>query len=308
MLQRRPLPALLLLLGTLAVGPAAASPPRWQDWVLKLDVLRTDGRKEVGSAVLIGREQLLTNCHVVRNARRIEASQGDAIWLASVDIGDSFRDLCLLKLPGHPGAPATIADPDHIRVGQRVRAVGYSGGRFSVSPGRIKGLFSCACGGVADGRVIQTSAAFDPGASGGGLFDADDELVGILTFKSHEGGSFHFAVPVGWMQQLSAPAVDGLGPFWASPSAGNGYFLAACDLSAHKKWRELSQLTAEWVSEEPYNPEAWMAAGRAKLGLKRLREAAAAFQKALALDSAHAEAVWELERLEVELDESLIGN
>jgi len=186
--QRRPFPALLLLLATLAANPAGAS-PRWEDWVLKLDVLRTDGRKEVGSAVLIGREQLLTNCHVVRNARRIEASQGDSVWPASVDIGDSFRDLCLLRLPGHPGAPAALADPDAIRVGQRVQAVGYSGGRYSVSPGRIKALFSCACGGEADDRVIQTSAGFDPGASGGGLFNADGELVGILTFKSHEGAS-----------------------------------------------------------------------------------------------------------------------
>ena len=187
--QRRPLLLLLLLLGALAAGPAGAGAPRWQDWVLKLDVQRTDGRKEVGSAVLIGREQLLTNCHVVRNARRIEASQGDSVWPASVDIGDSFRDLCLLRLPGHPGAPAALADPDAIRVGQRVQAVGYSGGRYSVSPGRIKALFSCACGGEADDRVIQTSAGFDPGASGGGLFNADGELVGILTFKSHEGAS-----------------------------------------------------------------------------------------------------------------------
>jgi tetratricopeptide (TPR) repeat protein len=110
------------------------------------------------------------------------------------------------------------------------------------------------------------------------------------------------------MKQLSAPAVDGLGPFWAHPSSRSGYFLAACDLSAHKKWRELSQLTAEWVGEEPYNPEAWMASGRAQLGLKRPREAAAAFQHALALDATHAEAIWELERLEVELDAPLIGN
>ena len=306
-MQHRPLPALLLLLGLLAAGPAAAS-HRWEDWVLKLDVLRTDGRKEVGSGVLIGREQLLTNCHVVRNARRIEASQGGTVWLASVDIGDSYRDLCLLKLPGHPGAPAALAAPDAVRVGQPVHAVGYSGGRYSVSPGRIKALFRCACGGEADDRVIQTSAAFSPGASGGGLFNADGELVGILTFKSHEGGIFHFAIPVGWMKALSASAVNGLGPFWANPSTRSGYFLAACDLSAHKKWRELSQLTAEWVSEEPHNPEAWMASGRAKLGLKRPRDAAADFQNALSLDAAHAEAIWELERLEVELDAPLIGN
>jgi S1-C subfamily serine protease len=293
-----------------AVGTAkASSSPEWADWVVKIEVIRNDGKKELGSAVLIAPERLLTNCHVVRNAREIRASQGKESWLASVDIGDTHRDLCLLRLPGHPGKPPAIAEPNGTKVGQTVLAVGYSGGTFSVNWGRIKGLYTCAaCGGAIEGKVIQTSARFDPGASGGGLFNAEGALVGILTFKSHEGGIFHFAIPVGWMKQMSASSLNGLGPFWKDPSTSHGYFLAACDLSAHKKWRDLSRLTREWVREEPDNPEAWMASGRANLGLKRRREAASDFQKALALDSAHAEAVWELEQLEVELDETLIGN
>lgn len=297
----------LFLLPLAGAGTSrAASLPEWHDWVLKIDVVRNDGKKELGSGVLIAPERLLTNCHVVRNAREIRASQGKASWSASVDIGDSFRDLCLLKLPGHPGTPPPIGEPP--RVGQSVHAVGYSGGTSTVSHGHIKGLYTCNCGGASNSRVIQTSAQFDPGASGGGLFNAKGELVGILTFKSHEGGIFHFAVPVEWMGQLSAASLNGLGPFWQNPSTRYGYFLAACDLSAHKKWRDLSQLTREWVREEPDNPEAWMASGRANLGLKRLRGAAGDFQKALALDSTHAEAVWELQQLEVELDETLIGN
>jgi hypothetical protein len=50
-----------------------------------------------------------------------------------------------------------------------------------------------------------------------------------------------------------------------------------------------------------------MALGRANLGLKRLREAAGDFQKVLELDPAHAEALWELQQLELELGESLTG-
>jgi hypothetical protein len=299
---------LMLLLGLVGVGPAAGSSHEWENWVMKLEVIRNDGKKELGSAVLIAPERLLTNCHVVRNARQIKASRGNESWTASVDIGDSYRDLCLLKLPGHPGAPPSIAEPGKTRVGQSVHAVGYSGGRFTVSPGLIKGLYTCACGGAAGSKVIQTSAPFSPGASGGGLFSADGELLGILTFKSHQGGIFHFAVPIGWMKELSASNLNGLGPFWGNPATSNGYFLAACDLSAHKKWRDLSRLTTEWVQEEPYNPEAWMASGRANRELKRLRKAAGDFQKALQLDSTHAEAVWELQQLEVELDETLIGN
>lgn len=301
---------LLLLVSLITAGgkAAASNKPAWRDWVLKIEVVRSDGRKETGSGVLIAPERLLTNCHVVRRAKQITAFQGQASWSASVDIGDSYRDLCLLRLPGHPGTPPAIAESKKVRVGQTVYAAGYSGGTFAVDRGQIRALYSCRCGDAGDAaRVIQTSAQFSPGASGGGLFNADGELVGILTFKSHEGGIFHFAIPVDWMKALSAATLDGLGPFWASPSTAHGYFLAACDLSAHKKWRELSRLTREWVREEPSNPEAWMASGRAKLGLKRPREAAADFQKALGLDPGHGEALRELQELEFELGESLTG-
>lgn len=310
MLQRSPplfLIPVLLLLWLVGTGPSAASSlPEWGDGILKLDVVRDNGKKELGSAVLIAPERLLTNCHVVRNASQIRASRGKESWLASVDMGDSYLDLCLLKLPGHTGKPVPVAEPEGIKVGQSVYAAGYSGGLFTVNEGHIKGLYNCPCGG---GKVIQTSAQFNPGASGGGLFNADGELVGILTFKSHRGGIFHFAIPIGWMKQLSTlPASDipDQWPFWDNPSRNSGYFLAACDFSAKKKWRDLSRLTQEWVREEPLSPEAWMASGRANLGLKRLREAKRDFQKALELDSAHAEAVLELHKLEQ--DESLIND
>lgn len=296
---------LLLLIG--GVGTASASSlSEWENWVLKIDVIRNDGSRELGSGVLIAPERLLTNCHVVRNASQIRVSQGKESWLASADMGDTFRDLCLLKLPGYPGKPPSIAEPDAAKVGQSVYAAGYSGGKFAVNKGHIKGLFTCACDG---GKVIQTSAQFNPGASGGGLFNDNGELIGILTFKSHSGGMFHFAIPIGWMKQLSTlPASDipDQGPFWENPGS-SGYFLAACDLSAKKKWQDLSRLAMEWVREDPYNPQAWMASGSAKLGLQRLREAAGDFQKVLELDPAHAEALWELQKLELELGEPLTG-
>jgi|1115.fasta_scaffold02545_1 hypothetical protein len=298
----------LFALAGFGAGQAAhADVPDWQAVVLKVEVVRLDGAREIGSAIVLGNERVVTNCHVLREASSIRVMRGDAVWSASMDAGDEYRDLCFLRVPGFSGTPPPIAEPEASRVGLPVVAVGYSRGSFGVSAGRVKGLFNCTCDG---GRVIQTSAAFEPGASGGGLFDREGRLLGILTFKSGSGGNFHFAVPVGWMKQLGnmpSERISGRTTFWESATRDSGYFLVACDYSAKRNWRGLLQVAGEWTRQEPYNPEAWMAWGRARLNLGDTDDAIGAFRKALQLDSTHAEAWWELQKLEVDLGRSLTG-
>jgi serine protease Do len=180
-----------------AAGPAGAkesAKPDWAGWVLKIEADRLDEVKELGSGVAIGPQRVVTNCHVVRDAITIRVSRGSVVWPATLESGDGYRDLCILKVPDYPGKAPPIAESGDARVGMPVFAAGYSGGNFAVNEGNIKGLFTCACSG---GRVIQTSAQFDPGPSGGGLFDSEGRLLGILTYKSRTGGNYHFAVPVG---------------------------------------------------------------------------------------------------------------
>lgn len=288
-------------------GTQAEADPDWSRWVLKVEVERADGGREWGSGVTIGPQQVVTNCHVVRNARTIRVSRGAETWTATPETGDAYRDLCFLSVPGYPGETPRLAESDDAKVGTRVLAVGYPGGSFAVSAGGIKGLFSCACDG---GRVIQTSAYFDPGASGGGLFDETGRLLGILTYKSGAGGDYHFAVPIGWMRQLSqspSQALAGKASFWESASRESGYFLIACDLNAKQNWRGLLNLSRDWTRKEPANPQAWMAWGRANLNLERVDEAIHGFRRVLLLDSTHAEAWWELQKLEIDLDRPLTG-
>jgi len=269
-------------------------------------VTRTDGSRELGSAVSIAGDQLVTNCHVISNASRIEIELAGETRLATTDLRDSYRDLCFLKLSGYQADPAPMIDVGETRVGLDVTAAGYTHGTYTVSSGRIIGLHTCECDG---GKVIQTSAPFDRGASGGGLFDSAGRLVGILTFKSRDGGNFHFALPVGWLRQMADHRMESDNPsesFWKNPAKESGYFLAACDLGERKDWRSLSRLAAEWREQEPNNPEAWMALGRAHRGLGETGAAVANFQRVLMLDSTHAEAQWALQDLELETGRSLM--
>lgn len=298
--------AALLLAVCIAGAGTARADVDWTRRVLKVEVTRADGGKELGSAVPLARNRMVTNCHVVRNAQSIRVFLYERSWTAHMETGDAYRDMCFIDVPGYEGKPMPMVEAGATRVGMKVVAVGFTSGRFRISEGRIKGLHTCPCDG---GRVIQTSASFDRGASGGGLFDEQGRLVGVLTFRSQAGGDFHFALPVGWLRGLASNNLSTLQDdrgFWERSGKDSGYFLAACALGAKQDWRPLTELAGEWTRKEPDNPESWMALGRSQQGLGQYDTAAAAFQRALLLDSTHEEARWELQKLEFELDRNLL--
>lgn len=296
---------MLLVEGMARAGSVDARAPDWAVLTLKVAVTRADGGMELGSAVPLGGDRLATNCHVLRDAARVEVHAPGRVLAARADRGDAYRDMCLLIAEGLGFAPPPMVEVGETRVGLEVVAVGYPAGDFAITRGRIVGLHACECDG---GRVIQTTAPFDRGASGGGLFDLRGRLVGILAFKARSGGNFHFALPVGWLRHVADQAgdKDAPGPFWAQPGRESGYFLAACDLGAKENWRPLSRLAEDWTRQEPGNPEAWMALGRARQGLGQLERAVESFQRVLRLESTHAEAQWALRVLELELGRDLL--
>ncbi len=266
-------------------------------YVAVVQAVSSDQILSTGSAVPIAPGRLVTNCHVIHDAKEIRVLREGQVWKARAEVSDVHRDLCILDVPGYRGDIPALADSARTRVGNIVVAAGYSGKHFTVSQGSIKDLYTCPCNG---GRVIQTSAYFDPGASGGGLFDRDGHLVGILTFKSTKGGDFHFALPVGWLSHLGQRGADNQTDeeaFWKQNPRKSGYFLSACTLEANEDWLNLAQLAKEWSDRQPTDPEAWMALGRANLGMGNKLDAARSFKQVLLLDPTNSDAAGELKKL-----------
>ena len=80
--------------------------------------------------------------------------------------------------------------------------------------------------------VVRSSTAFNSGASGGGLFNRADELIGILTFRGRGGTAPFFSLPVAWVGGLlgrsSFVAVAPQGPapsFWEKEGSEQPPFL-----------------------------------------------------------------------------------
>ncbi|HEY0814073.1 MAG TPA: trypsin-like peptidase domain-containing protein [Pseudonocardia sp.] len=162
----------------------------------------TTGRGS-GSAVVTGDGILITNAHVVGQARRGRADFVDGRQVDVAVVGtDPLSDLAVLRAarPDDLPQPVTLGDADELVVGQLVVAVGNPLGLAgSVTAGVVSALGralptrSGAAGRVVE-DVIQTDAALNPGNSGGALADSRARVVGINTAVA--GVGLGLAVPV----------------------------------------------------------------------------------------------------------------
>jgi len=229
---RRRVGALTLLL--LAV-PAAAKLDRAGVVALGASVLRVEATRDrggnaFGSAVSIATDTVVTNCHVTRDAHTIHVVYAGARWPVAAQAADLDHDLCLLQVPGLGARSVPLGRSADLRIGQPVVAFGYTGGAsMQASGGEVVGLHRH------DGAaVIQASNHFSSGASGGGLFDDDGRLVGILTFRLRGGPAHYYAAPAEWLQHLLdgreawqavAPLAPDRLPYWQLPPDRQPAFL-----------------------------------------------------------------------------------
>jgi S1-C subfamily serine protease len=177
---------------------AKAAPSVWR--VLVFD----EGGKPLGqgSAVVIGKNSVLTNCHVVLKSRRILIGHDNVSYEARLQHADPLRDMCQLTVPNLAAPVAELANSDQLAVGQRVYALGSPKGmELTLSDGLVSALRKDPNDKL---MLIQTTAPISPGSSGGGLFDEEGRLIGLTTMQLKEGQNLNFAVPINWLRELPA--------------------------------------------------------------------------------------------------------
>jgi S1-C subfamily serine protease len=157
--------------------------------------------------VLTASGQVLTNYHVVEGAGTITvtvASSGQT-YQATVVGTDRSDDVALLQLTGASGLTTVKADDDVANVGDAVTAVGNAGGTGSLSAasGTISSLTASvtaasegSSGSETLSSMIETTADVVAGDSGGPLFDAEGEVVGIDTAASTGAEIDGYAIPI----------------------------------------------------------------------------------------------------------------
>lgn len=177
----------------LKVETAPADPGRS---TVKIQAVAAGGKQNLGSGVVIAPDTIATNCHVMRHAKRAFVIQPEQLYPVLAEAALPAYDVCLLKTENLSLPPAELADTDDLNTGDDIVLSGYPFALgLRMKHGNITGLHP-----FQSDRIIEINAGFNHGASGGGVFDQDGKLIGLMTFMGREAGAIHFyAIPSTWL-------------------------------------------------------------------------------------------------------------
>lgn len=155
-----------------------------------------------GSGVIISEDgYILTNNHVIDGANKIVVTLRNGKEYEAKLIGkDSKTDTAVIKIDATGLKFAVLGDSSKLEVGDLAVVIGNPLGKLggTVTSGIISALEREIEIDSKTMNLIQTDAGVNPGNSGGGLFNANGELVGIVTAKSSgvDIENLGFAIPV----------------------------------------------------------------------------------------------------------------
>ena len=164
--------------------------------------------QSLGSGFIISSDgYIMTNAHVVDHADKITVRLTDKREFNARIIGaDARTDVALLKIEAKGLPTVTLGDPNKLRVGEWVVAIGSP---FGFDNSVTAGIVSAKGRSLPQDNLvpfIQTDVAINPGNSGGPLFNMNEEVVGINSqIYTRSGGSMglSFAIPIDVATQVA---------------------------------------------------------------------------------------------------------
>ena len=167
-----------------------------------------------GSGVIISDDgYIVTNNHVIEGANNIIVKLSDGEEHSAKLIGTDTRlDVAVIKIEKDNLQSAIFGDSEKLKIGDEVIAIGNPLGEFggSVTDGIISGKNREITVENQNMTLLQTNAQINKGNSGGGLFDGNGNLIGIVVAKS-AGDSVEglgFAIPINDAKDVIQQIID----------------------------------------------------------------------------------------------------
>ncbi|MCW5747415.1 MAG: DegQ family serine endoprotease [Alphaproteobacteria bacterium] len=155
---------------------------------------------------------ILTNAHVVRNARKVTVKLSDQREFPAKVLGlDRATDIAVLKIAATGLPTVTLGDPGKIHVGEWVVAIGSPYGFENTVTAGIVSATARALPHQSYVPFIQTDVPVNPGNSGGPLFNTRGEVIGINSQIYTDTGGYQglsFAIPIDVAMKIEKQIVD----------------------------------------------------------------------------------------------------
>jgi len=169
---------------------------------------REQESQSLGSGFIMSADgYIMTNAHVVDHADKITVRLTDKREFRAKVIGaDRRTDVAVLKIDATGLPKITVGDPNKLKVGEWVVAIGSP---FGFDSSVTAGIVSAKGRSLPQDNFvpfIQTDVAINPGNSGGPLFNMSGEVVGINSqIYTRSGGSMglSFAIPIDVATQVA---------------------------------------------------------------------------------------------------------
>jgi serine protease Do len=176
----------------------------FQEFFRRFRIPAPEGRMPAhgqGSGFIVAPEGIvLTNAHVVADADEVLVRLTDKREFKAKVIGvDKQTDVAILRIDAKNLPTVRIGDPQKVRVGEWVVAIGSP---FGFENSVTAGIVSAKSRTLADEGYVpfmQTDVAINPGNSGGPLFNSRGEVIGINSqIYSRSGGyqGLSFSIPI----------------------------------------------------------------------------------------------------------------
>ena len=258
--------------------------------VVKVHVANDKGNHGVGSGVVVAKNYIVTNCHVIANSQGIHVTKYGISYSPDALIADWKSDLCILKFKFLELKPVKMKKTADVEYETDVFTKSYGGNsaRPGSSFGTVKAKFDF------DGhQIIQSSASFMLGASGGGIFNYQGELLGITTFKTPGRSAFYYSMPVEIIEEMLTKGEEvsiTTAPeraFWDQPEEDQPYFMQVVSALNKKDWNKLKIISEDWVKSEPEADESNFHLGLANYHQENQDNAYKLFKKVVSQNKKH---------------------
>lgn len=170
----------------------------------------------LGSGVIISNDgYIVTNNHVVENAVDLTVyTYGGDEYPGTIIGVDPRSDLAVVKIDGIGLPYSSFANSDSLILGEQVVAIGNPLGEgITCSEGIVSSLSKEVTIDDISMDLLQTSAAVNEGNSGGGLFDINANIIGVVNAKSSSNGSasvegMGYAIPSNTVRKIVGDIIE----------------------------------------------------------------------------------------------------